>query len=121
MISVRLVGGDGYLDHRQVAADRRAVGHIFDLDDVDQFVQVGGHPLGAGLVAVHDDGHARDAGLVGVPNGQRFDVEGPPAEQGGHPVQHAGFIFDKGDQGMLHLVSPHRFSMSQWSWMKTIV
>jgi hypothetical protein len=70
------------------------VGNILNVDDVHQLIQVGLNFARFDPFAVHDDGHARDFGVFGAADIQRLNIEVPAPEQGGHPVQHARFIFD---------------------------
>ena len=105
----RLRATDGihaHLDQRQVAAHDGRILQVGDLDHVDELVQIRRDALRIGLVAVNHDRHARNAGLLGVADRERFDVERAPPEQGGDSIEHAGLVFDQGYQRMFHVISP---------------
>src|SRR5690606_24631706 len=93
------------LDQRQLAHDGGQPGHVLHVDDVDQLVEVGLHQPGLRILAIHDDGHPREARIFGPPHVERVDIEVAPPEERRHPVQHAGFVFHKGDQCLSHLSS----------------
>ena len=59
----------------------------------------------AGGRGVGDDGHARDAGLLGVADGERDDVDVQPAEERGDAREDAGFVFDEGYECVQHTVT----------------
>ena len=102
--SVRaIVAGHGHLDEREIARHGRHGAEVLDLQHVDQLVEIGGDALGARLVAVDHDRHARDAGLGRAADGERLDVEGAAAEDERDAVEHAGFVFDERDECVMHI------------------
>ena len=68
-----------------------ALGDVLDAQHVDQLVEVRLDAARADRRRLsHDDRHARDAGRLGVADGERLDVERAAPEQRRHAVQHAG-------------------------------
>src|ERR1700712_645233 len=106
----RRVGAD--LEHHELALDRRRRLQLDDLDDVHQLVELLGDLLEGELVDAHADGHPRDAGLLGRPDGERLDVVAAPREQARDAGQHAGLVLDEDreDVGAHRLVSRGRWS-----------
>ena len=81
----------------------RLVGHVLHVDHVDQLEQVVGNHRRVGFARVDDDGHARDVRVLGVADGQTFDIEAAAAEQAGHAGQHAGFVLHQRHQHVRRL------------------
>ncbi len=106
------LGADLDFDQCQVAGHRRLMGDVLHVDHIDELVQIG-----LDLVRVHvavgtidHNGHARDIGVFRPPHRQRFNIEVTTAEQGSHPVENTGFIFNQGDKGILHEQTPYHSS-----------
>src|SRR5260221_6443940 len=89
--------GSGDLNQRQIAQDGLADGDIIDPQHVDQLVEVGFHSGDADFISIDHDGHTGNAFGLGTAYGEGIDVEGTPAKERYHPVQHTGLIFDVGD------------------------
>ena len=53
-------------------------------------------------VGIHDDGHARDVGLLSAADGERVDIEGAAAKQRNHAREHAGLVFHVNDECVHH-------------------
>jgi hypothetical protein len=100
------VAADSHLDERQVARHGGYVAQILDFQHVHQLVEIRHHPVCVHLIAVQHDRHARDPGQFGAADGQRLDIERAPPEQRRHAIQHAGFVFDEGDECVKHTETP---------------
>ena len=78
----------------------RSVGDVLDLEHIDQPVQLLGHLLHGEVIAPEGDGHAADARPLGVPHGQRLDVEVARAGQARDPVEDTRPVIDQHHDGM---------------------
>ena len=77
------------------AIERRDVG---DLEHLHQLVELFTSLLDLLVTTVDDDGHAGDAGLLGVTDGDRVDVERSSPQERNDAVEDAGVIFDQDTQ-----------------------
>ena len=93
------LGRAGDLDEGEVAVDHGQVADVADGDDVDEFEELFFDLIDLVFGAVDDDGHAAEAGLVGVAHGEAFDVEAAAAEEGGDAGEDARAVFDVRDDG----------------------
>ena len=74
-----------------------------DPQHIDELVEIRFQATRAVRIAFDQHRHARDARLLGVTDGQRLDVEGPPTKQGGDAVQDAGLVLDVNNECVFHL------------------
>ena len=95
-----------HFDEDQLALDGFLGRETFNLEDVDQLVQLLHHLVDDALVAVDHDGHARTAGLFADTDCQALDVEAAPAEQTGDLGEQAGVVVDQNGQQMLVHADP---------------
>jgi hypothetical protein len=96
------IPGRRHLDQGQIARNLWHLRDVVHATDGKQLVEVGLDQPGAPLIRVHHDGHAREAGLLGVPDRQRLDVERTATEQRRDAVQHARLVVDINGEGMNH-------------------
>src|SRR5450759_3138962 len=89
--------------HQQELGGDGVVGvEVADLDHVDELVQLLGDLVHGVLVAVDDDGDAREPGVLAEAHRQALDVEAAAREQPGDPREHAGLVLDEDGEGVLH-------------------
>jgi hypothetical protein len=90
-----------------ISARSRAIdggdGDVVDALHRHQLVEMRFEPPRAVVVGVDDDRHARDAGRLSVPDGERLDIERAAAEQRGDAVQDARLVVDVNRECMQHL------------------
>ena len=98
-------------DEREAAGNGGGKGHVRNRQDVDELINVGFDAMGGALADGRNDGHARDAGPLGMAYGERLDIVAPTAKKRGDAVEHAGLIFDVDDEGML------LFALNHWMGM----
>jgi hypothetical protein len=91
-----IVSGDRNFDEGEIARHGRHIPEILDPEHVDQLVEVRRNTLGADLIAVDDDRHARDPWDVSPADRQRLDIEGTAPEQRRHAIEYARLVFDEG-------------------------
>jgi hypothetical protein len=91
-----------YLHEGKVARYGRHASEVLDLQDVHELVEVRGHALGADLVAIEHDRHARDARLGRPSDRQRLDVE-RTARSATRLARR--LVFDEGHQCVMHTSS----------------
>ncbi len=97
-----LLGVAVHLDERQLAADKRLGLEHLDLDDGNHLVELLLHLLDDVLVAVDNDGHAGDLGMLRHADGEAVNVEAAPREEAGHLRQDAWLVFHKNGKGGFH-------------------
>ena len=86
------------LDEQELALDGRGRIQLDDLQDVDELVQLLGHLLDRKLGGVHHDGHAGNARVLGLSDGEGMDVEGSARKKGGDSREHARLVLDQNGQ-----------------------
>jgi hypothetical protein len=97
------VGADrARLDQHHLALDVRPLGQVLELDHVDQLVQLLGDLLDDRVVAARDQGHARQARILGRRDRQRLDVVAARREQPGDPRQRTGLVFQQDGDDVPH-------------------
>ena len=90
------------LDEHQVALDEVLAADVVDLDDGDDLVELLANLLQLGVVAVDDEGHARQVRLLGLADGEAVDVEAARSEHAGDVGQHARLILHQRRQHVPH-------------------
>lgn len=103
---VAALGGGLDLEEHQLALDGVLVGEVGDLVDADQLVELLGDLLEAHLVGLHDDGHAREALVLGGGHREGLDVEAAARDHAGHAGEHAGFVLHQDGEDVAHHSSP---------------
>ena len=90
------------LDEHQVALDEVLAADVLHLDDGDDLVELLADLLQLGVVAVDDEGHARQVGLLGLADGEAVDVEAARGEHAGDVGQDAGLVLHQRRQDVPH-------------------
>ncbi len=75
---------------------------MLHLDGVRQLVELLDDLFQRGIVAVRDDGHARQLRVVRRADVERVNVVAATAEKAGHPREHAELVLDQNRDGMTH-------------------
>src|SRR6202043_1201505 len=75
--------------------DDAIVGDIGDLDDLDQLVELLLDLLHLRRRTVDDNRHARHPFFLSGTNRETLDIESPPAEETGDPIQDAGMVLNE--------------------------
>src|SRR6266498_2122757 len=103
------------LHQHHLALDRRVVGHIADLQDLDQSVHLLGDLLD--ILGLDHQRHAAHAGRLAMADRQALDIEAAPPEQAHRAVQHAGTILHQRDDRMLlhHRNKEQRTENKRWA------
>src|SRR5581483_5747568 len=94
--------GHGHPHEQQLALDHFVVAEIVDVDDIDQLVELLGHLLEHGIVAIDDDRHPGCGWIERGADIQRVDVEAASAEHPGDAGEHAEFVFDEDGYRVTH-------------------
>ena len=88
-----------HLDQRELAHDRRRVGHVLDREHVDELVEVRLEPSRGVVVGADDERHPRHARALGATDGEGLDVEAAAAKERSDAVEDAGAILQIGEKG----------------------
>ena len=104
MFAISRIGAAGLVvrrdaDQRQLTRDHGLGRDVFDLHDLDDLEELLRHLVDVVGGAVDGEGHAREAGDLGVANRQRLDVEAALPPLRGDAVEHAGLVLDQRDDG----------------------
>ena len=100
MISAPGGGGGPHLDKGQLPCHRLMFRDVRYPYNLDQLVQLLGDLHHRILVAGDHEGHAGEAGLLALADGEAGDVESAPAEQAGDAGQDTRLVLDQGHDGM---------------------
>ncbi len=96
------------LDEHQVALDEVLAADVVHLDDGDDLVELLADLIEHVVVAVDDEGHARQVGVLGLADGEAVDVEAARGEHAGDVRENAGLVLHQGGKHV-----PHRRSLSE--------
>jgi len=83
------------LHEHQLAVHIFALAEILHLEHVRQLVELLDDLFQRGVVAGRDDGHARRGRVVRGRDVERVNVVAAPAEQPGHPREHAELVLNQ--------------------------
>src|SRR5215472_13033887 len=92
------VGAD--LDEDQLALHGLRRLELYDLEHVNELIELLGDLLQGVLVAVHHDRHAGDFLVLGRPDREGVDVEAPAGEQARDPDEDARLVLHENGEGV---------------------
>jgi len=96
-----LRGSDDFDEH-QVALDVILAGDVIDADNGDDLVELLPYLVEDVVVAVHNEGHARQLRFLGLADREAVDVEPARGEHARDVGEHAGLILHQGRKHMTH-------------------
>ena len=90
------------LDEHQVALDEILAGDVHHLDDGDDLIELLADLIEFGIVAVNDEGHAGQVGLLGFADREAVDVEAARGQHAGNVGENARLILHQSGQHVSH-------------------
>jgi hypothetical protein len=83
---------DGDLGKEKLTLDKSGVSVVQNSPDRDKVVQLAASLLNDAVLALQDDGHAREVLNLSVANNQTVNVETTGSQNSGHTGQHTGLV-----------------------------
>ena len=91
-----------YLNKSKLARDCWRLGNVVDINDILQLEQAGANAVACFCRSFTDQRETRKSRPLAAADGQRMDVDVQAAKQRSHARQHAGQVFNIGDECVEH-------------------